>query len=525
MGEAIRVVVAAAVEALVGRAAHARARDLHVQGRGARLSGAQGGLAVVDDLRIGEADDDVEAARSELLEVARLVGLDERLVRLGAVQRVGLQPLLTARDAIGRGRGDDFVQARVEVRDHGLAGQGRLGHAVRLEVRTGRDHPHDGAVPVLGDRASIQPGEGVDHARQGVGYGHVELVVGELPGGVTKPARLVEHLDLEAAQSGLVGRDDVDATAGVFLPVERVVVLEHEHRDLGCGQRCLLQEDVDRRTRARAGRHPDLRAAHGVAADRSRPAGLPGARGGECVRAAGRRNVERPTVVVRATGAADDRIDAVARQDRDEVALGRVEIDLAGVQCSLLRARPALTVADVAYRGLGEERLAGFARDRSQAARRHHRHRGRVEVVAEAFHRQRRAGAPVRIEPRPGGVDLALGIDEDGAVFLDDPAVVRDLKPVLRIPHGDDQVRGRHEDDGRGGGAAQAGRGCRRIGELHTARKGWCWRGECRARAAGAGRDERPIRVHRHPTTAAGRGQRMSAWIRDVAAEHARRGR
>jgi len=38
----------------------------------------------------------MEAARPELLEVARLVGLDERLVLLAAVQRIGLQPLSPA---------------------------------------------------------------------------------------------------------------------------------------------------------------------------------------------------------------------------------------------------------------------------------------------------------------------------------------------------------------------------------------------------------------------------------------------
>jgi len=60
-------------------------------------------LAVVDDLRIGEADRDVIAARSELLEVSRLVRLDEGLDILGSIERVRLQPLLTARSAIGPG--------------------------------------------------------------------------------------------------------------------------------------------------------------------------------------------------------------------------------------------------------------------------------------------------------------------------------------------------------------------------------------------------------------------------------------
>src|SRR4029077_6971289 len=83
----------------------------------------QARLAIVDDLRIGETDGDVIAARSEFLEVTGLVGLDERLDVLGAVKRVRLQPFLAACRAIGSRRCMNLVQARVHVGDDGVACQ------------------------------------------------------------------------------------------------------------------------------------------------------------------------------------------------------------------------------------------------------------------------------------------------------------------------------------------------------------------------------------------------------------------
>src|SRR5262249_59476798 len=142
----------------------------------------------------------------------------------------------------------------------------------------------------------------------------------------------------------------------------------------GGRERRLLQDDVDRRSRAREGGHRDLRAAHGVAAQqrvvgnaRRRAAGNP-VLTVRIVRSAVPGDVERNVLAVDRGGAGragEGGVDAVARQDRDEVALERVEVDLAGVQRLLLRRVPAYTVADVAGGGGGEGRVGGVARDRA----------------------------------------------------------------------------------------------------------------------------------------------------------------
>ena len=525
VGRRIRRSSAAAVDALVGRAAHARARDLHVEGgvageaapRRRRVADARTRAVVapiVDDLRVGEADGDVVAARTEFLEVGWLVGLDERLVRLGAVQGVGLQPLLAAGDAVGRGRGHDFVQARIEVGDDRLAGERRPGDAVGLELRAGRDHSHQSVGP-LRDRTGIQSGDGIDGPRQGIGHRLVELVVGELPGRIAESPRLVEELELEPAQSGLVGREGrTGAAADVLFAVHRVVVLEHQHRDLGRRQRGLLQPDVDCRL---AG--GDRRAAHGVAAEGrvvavgiAEIARLP-PRVGRVVGAAVLGDVELPQGAVggvrvairvdlhRAARAADGRVHAVAGQDREVVALRGIEVDAVRIHRNLLARggidddadaggvgrRAARAVADVARRRSALHRLPALARGRADAALRHHRHAGDVEAVAQALHRQRRAGA--RPDARVGRVDLALGIHRERPVFLDDPAVVRDQHTVQRVAHVDRHVRRWQEDHG---GVCRTRRGARRplripglVAEGHAGRPDWRGR-KCRTGHAGA---------------------------------------
>src|SRR5204863_4871395 len=110
---------------------------------------------------------------------------------------------------------------------------------------------------------------------------------------------------------------------------------------------------------------------------------------------------------------------------------------------------PAGAVADVAGDGswAATEALSGLARDRADAARCDDGHVGGVEVIAQALHRQRRAGGwPQRWV---GRIDLALGIDVEGAILFDDPAVVVDLTGILRVPDHHIEARGRHEDDGR----------------------------------------------------------------------------
>src|SRR6201987_3080940 len=101
----------------------------------------------------------MEAAGSEFLEVAGLVGLDERLVRLAAVEGIGLQPFFAAADTIGARRGRDLVEARIQIGDNRLTGQGRQSLTVRLVFRTDRDHADEiavGAVAARGNRARIK---------------------------------------------------------------------------------------------------------------------------------------------------------------------------------------------------------------------------------------------------------------------------------------------------------------------------------------------------------------------------------
>ncbi len=180
--EAVGVVAAAAVDALVGCAAHARIGDLAGEGGGAGQSapgniysghrifafigvadaGPFGvGLAIIDDLRVGEADHDVESAGAEFLEVGGFSRLDERFVSLAAVQRICLQPFFAASDAVGRGRCDDFIQTGIQVGNDCLTCQRRQRLAVRLIGRAGRHHAHQ-PVSTCRDRARIQTGDRVD---------------------------------------------------------------------------------------------------------------------------------------------------------------------------------------------------------------------------------------------------------------------------------------------------------------------------------------------------------------------------
>ena len=538
--EVIRVVSTAAVDALVGRAAHSCARHLYIQrgiagqtpAVGLRIADARAGgigAPVFDDLRVGEADRDVEAAGAELLEVAGFVGLDERLVRLAAVERVGLQPFFAARDAVGRGRGDDFIQPRVQVGDDRLACQWRERQAVGFVLRAGRNHA-DQTVAPRRDRAGIQVGDWVDLARQRVRHRVVEHVVGDLAGVVTEAAGLVEQLDLETAETRLVRRDHVDTAAGIVLAVERVVVLEHEHRDLGRGQRGLLQHDVDWCGGRRCDlRQRDLRATHRMAAKGRVSVGVaeiarlpPGV--GRVVGPAVPGDVERHVLAVDRLrpGTTNRRVDTVTRQNRDEVALARVEVNRTRQNRGLLRdAGAASAVTNVARHGNRLLRLPELARDRADAALCDYRHVGGVEAVAEALDRQRRAAVRSQAACADvGGVDLARGVDPERPVFFDDPAVVVDRAAVQGVLDVDGEVR-RGEKHHRGVGRIARGslRILRLILEGHAGRSSRRSGREPGAGSCGArpGRRERPVGVQ---ACSDNRGERESAGARH-ACEHA----
>ncbi len=540
--EAVVGVVAAAVGALVRRAAHVRVGDAAVHvgralGRGRRIADPAVRAvvpALVDHLRIRESDRDVESARPELLEVARLVGFDESLVRLAAVQGIGLQPLLASADAVRGRHGLDLIQPRVQVVDDRLTLQRRHRHAIGLEVRAGRDHSDDAVGPGR-DRAGVQAGDRIDRPRQRVRQRLVEHVVGRLARVVAEAAGLVEQHDVEAAQARLVRRERVDTAAGIVLAVQRLVVLEDEHGDLSGRQRRALQLDIDGGHVAQtaigavggnlgAG---DLRATHRVAAvsNADRKAGtVAHARGlarhvGNDVagvgvdRSAGREPPLRSVPEAdRSALTVQGRVDAVGRHHRQVVVLGRIEVDLARIDRDLLgRVGMAHAVALVAGGGevrtglRVEDHLSGLAGHVAHAAGRDHRHVGGVEVVAQTLDRKRGAGAAVRIH-RPGGrIDLALRIDLEGAIFLDDPAIVGDGRTVGGVGQNDLQAAALRERQRDGGG--RGARGALRV--LHAVLEGVGAR-------CGGGRGERAV----------GRGQvdrqRQAGQI-DVVGQHARR--
>ena len=136
--------------------------------------------------------------------------------------------------------------------------------------------------------------------------------------------------------------------------------------------------------------------------------------------------------------------------------LARIQNDGSGIDRGLLGARPTNAVVTVAHGWNGEEGLPTFAGEWSSAALGHDRHVAGVEVRAKD------GGSALGSGPRAGrrqGVGLAIGVDIEGAVFLNDPAVVRDSGCFVYAVQERNQrsVRGREVDrDGRGGSARAA---------------------------------------------------------------------
>ncbi len=197
-----------------------------------------------------------------------------------------------------------------------------------------------------------------------------------------------------------------------MLAIERVVVFKHEHREIGC----FLALRVDQ---------------NGYGS-------LPGSDLG--------------------TAHAMSRVHRIARQDRDVVVLGRIQNDHARIERRLGGRSPAGAVADVArgshVRAKGwrqrvgvKHGLSSFARygraGRPHAALRHHRHVAGVEVRAEncrsSLCRDGRATGRQRVR-------LAIGVHVEGAVFLNDPAVVGNRRRLVdAVHHGHGQAAARRE--------------------------------------------------------------------------------
>ncbi len=220
-----------------------------------------------------------------------------------AVERIGLQPLLAPRDPVGTRRGHHAVPSRHQVGDDRLARQRGQCMAVRFDSRAGHDRAGDpGLCRIAGadardlrNRTRVEVRGRIDRSGQAVRQRIVEHVVGHLSGRIPGAAGIVEQDDVEAPEARLVGRYHIDSTPAIVLTVQREVVLEHEHREF----------------RGREGRglcqHPHVVESAG-----------------------GRRRHDRapqrsPAHAVTDVGALE-RIGRIARQDREVVALGRIQM-------------------------------------------------------------------------------------------------------------------------------------------------------------------------------------------------------
>ena len=121
LGEGVAVVRAAAVQPFIRRPAHAAGRDVTLDRIvAARVPSAQRFEALVDDVGVGETDTHVITRRPEFLEICGLANAHEGIVRLLAVESVGLQPLFAASDAVGGRGGDHAIAALVQVGHYSL---------------------------------------------------------------------------------------------------------------------------------------------------------------------------------------------------------------------------------------------------------------------------------------------------------------------------------------------------------------------------------------------------------------------
>src|SRR5215472_6145751 len=115
------------------------------------------------------------------------------------------------------------------------------------------------------------------------------------------------------------------------------------------------------------------------------------------------------------------RIARIARKNGDVVALCWVERDLAGKDYRLLAGvGSAAPIAEVADRGLSEYALAILARNRSRATLSYDRHVAGVEVSPKTKWNR-------------SAVSRLAGIDIEGPIFLDNPAIVLRIDRALGL--------------------------------------------------------------------------------------------
>ena len=119
-----------------------------------------------------------------------------------------------------------------------------------------------------------------------------------------------------------------------------------------------------------------------------------------------------------------ERIGRIARQDRDVVALGRIQMDLAGIApasaVSPVVLQTPLPTSHTAHVVPGDGSSGPIRRKSVPCSPCHHRHVAGVEIGPKGWNescgRRRAAGG--------SGFVCAVGVDIEGAVFLNDPAIV-----------------------------------------------------------------------------------------------------
>ena len=146
LGEGETVVCAAAEESFIGCTAHAFGSDdarhcvVAITASDVRVgAAADARQAAIDDSGIGKADGHVPAGWTVLLEVGWFTDSQPGIVRLLAVQGVGLQPLFSSRNPVSRGSSHDAVPSLHHVRNQGLAGKRGGSYAVRFVLRAGHN--------------------------------------------------------------------------------------------------------------------------------------------------------------------------------------------------------------------------------------------------------------------------------------------------------------------------------------------------------------------------------------------------
>ncbi len=143
-----------------------------------------------------------------------------------------------------------------------------------------------------------------------------------------------------------------------------------------------------------------------------------------------------------------ERSTRVSRKYRDVVALGRVQMDLSGIDRGLLVARTANAIAAVADHVRARDRLSRFAGQCPDAASGHNWHVAGVEVRSESGN-----NSSCRRAARRRWIRGALRINEESTVLLDDPPIIRDCGGfVLAVDKIHGKIGRRREVDGDGSG-------------------------------------------------------------------------